>query len=433
MTLVLLIALCLLMEGLFTGAEMVLVSADRHKLTDGLRRGERGAATALALLEHPDRALATTLTGTNIFVVLSTVLTTSHFLPRYGDRAAWIAVGVITPLVILFGEVVPKSFAQPRADRLVGPAARFIWFAQGALYPLVSVAAFFARVLSRPFGGVPPLHGMVTREELRIILQMSRSGSDVEAHERTMVRRVFHFGEKKVADIFRPLVHVVALPEEGTCRDAAALASQSGYSRYPVYRERIDHVVGFLHVIDIMGQPPDSPVRPLMRKALCVPELMPIDELMRNFQEGGTSFAVVVDEHGGVTGIVTAEDVVEEVVGEIEDEYDRGMEYYKKIASDVFLVPGKMEAGRFEEEIGISLPAGDYSTLGGMLISLAGRIPAAGETFVVPGAEFTVVSASERAVKEVRVRLAGRLAGGSFAEEEEGEEGLGWEPWEGSD
>src|SRR4030067_2339099 len=104
------------MEGLFTGAEMVLVSADRHKLTDGLRRGERGAATALALLEHPDRALATTLTGTNIFVVLSTVLTTSHFLPRYGDRAAWISVGGITPPVILFGEGRPKRFEPPRRD-----------------------------------------------------------------------------------------------------------------------------------------------------------------------------------------------------------------------------------------------------------------------------------------------------------------------------
>jgi CBS domain containing-hemolysin-like protein len=272
---------------------------------------------------------------------------------------------------------------------------------------------------------------MVTREELRIILQMSRSGSDVEAHERTMVRRVFHFGEKKVADIFRPLVHVVALPEEGTCRDAAALASLSGYSRYPVYRERIDHVVGFLHVIDIVGQPPDSPVRPLMRKALYVPELMPVDELMRNFQEAGTSFAVVVDEHGGVTGIVTAEDVVEEVVGEIEDEYDRGMEYYKKISTGVFLVPGRMEVGRFAEEMGISLPDGDYSTLGGMLISLAGRIPAAGESFEVPGAEFTVAAASERAVKEVRVRLVGRPAG--VPHEDEDEEGPDMEPWEGSD
>ncbi len=419
------------MEGMFTGAEMVLVSADRHKLMDRSRRGERGAAIALKLLEHPDRALATTLTGTNIFVVLSTVLTTSHFLPRYGDRAAWIAVGVITPLVILFGEVVPKSFAQPRADRLAGPAARFIWFAQGALYPLVSVMAFLARVLSRPFGGVPPLHGMVTREELRLILQMSRSGSDVEAHERAMVRRVFHFGEKKVVDIFRPLVHVVALPEESTCRDVAALASVSGYSRYPVYRDRIDHVVGFLHVIDTVGQPPDAPIRPFMRKALYAPELMPIDELMRKFQGAGTSFAIVVDEYGGVTGIVTAEDVVEEVVGEIEDEYDRGMEYYKKIASGVFLVPGRMEVGRFEEEMGISLPDGDYSTLGGMLTSLAGRIPARGESFEVPGAEFTVTAASERAVKEVRVHITGRPIGIPFAEEEE--EGLGEEPWEGSD
>lgn len=431
MTLILAISFCLLMQALYNAAEIILVSADRYKLADLSRSGGRGAKTALALLEHPDRALATTLTGSNIFVVLGTVLTTSHLLPRYGDKAAWIAVGVITPLVILLGGVVPKSFAQPRADRLASPAARFIWFSEKLLYPLVSLTAFFARVLSRPFGGVPPLHGLITREELRLILHMSRTGSDVEAHERTMVRRVFHFGEKQVGDIFRPLVQVVALPEEATCRDAAVLASMSGYSRYPVYRDRIDHVVGFLHVIDTVGEPPAKSIRLLMRKAVYVPELMPIDELMRKFQEAGTSFAIVVDEYGGVTGIVTAEDIVEEVVGEIEDEYDRGMAYYKKTFSGDFLVPGRMEVTRFEEEMGIALPGGDYSTLGGMLISLAERIPAEGETFSVPGAEFTVTAASERAVKEVRVRVTGRPAGDMSPGEEE--EGLGSEPWEGSD
>ena len=431
MYLLLAISFCLLMQALFNGAEIILVSADRHKLADRSRSGERGAASALELLEHPDRALATTLAGQNIFVVLGTVLTTSHLLPSYGGKAAWIAVGVITPLVILLGGIVPKSFAQPRADRLAVPAARVIRFSERVLYPIVSVTAFFARILSRPFGGVAPLYGIVTREELRLILQMSRSGTDLEAHERTMVRRVFHFGEKKVGDIFRPLVHVVALPEEGTCREAAALASSSGYSRYPVYRDRIDHVVGFLHVIDTVGQPADAPIRPLMRKALYVPELMPIDELMRKFQEAGTAFAVVVDEYGGVTGIVTAEDVVEEVVGEIEDEYDRGMEYYRKIPSGEFLVPGRMEVGRFEEEMRVSLPDGDYSTLGGMLTSLAGRIPAEGETFSVPGAEFTVAAASERAVKEVRVRLTGRPAGEPYPEEDG--EGPGSDLWEESD
>ncbi len=431
MELILAIAFCLLMEAVYNAAEIILVSADRHKLADRSRSGERGARTALRLLEHPDRALATTLTGTNIFVVLGTVLTTSHLLPHYGDHAAWIAVGVITPLVILLGGVVPKSFAQPRADSLASPAARFIWFSEKLLYPLVSLTAFLARLLSRPFGGVPPLHGMITREELRLILHMSRSGSDVEAHERTMVRRVFHFGEKQVADIFRPLVHVVALPEEAICRDAAVLASTSGYSRYPVYRDRIDHVVGFLHMIDTVGESPDAPIRPLMRKALYVPELMPIDELMRRFQEAGTAFAIVVDEFGGVTGIVTAEDVVEEVVGEIEDEYDRGMEYYKKTPSGDLLVPGRMEIGRFEEETGIPLPRGDYSTLGGMLISLAERIPSEGESFTVPDAEFTVTIASERAVKEVRVRIAKRHPGDAYPGEDE--EGYGMEPWEGSD
>lgn len=431
MLLVLAIALCLLMDGLFSLAEMALVAADRHKLTERARRGDRGATIALRLLEQPDRALATTLTGTNLCIVLATVLATSHFLPRLGDKAPWVSIGVITPLVMLIGEIVPRSFAQPRADRLAGAAARFVWVARVALYPVVAVASFLARILSRPFGGVPPLHGMVTREELRLILSMSRSGSDVEAHERAMVRRVFHFGETKVADISRPLVHVVALPEDATCRDVAEAAARSGYSRYPVYRDRIDHVVGYLHVIDVVGLRPDEPVLSLMRRALYVPELMPIDELLRKFQEAGVSFAVVVDEYGGVTGIVTAEDVVEEVVGEIEDEYEPAMEYYKKIAPNEFLVLGRMEVGRFEEEIGVTLPEGDYSTVGGMLISMAERIPAAGESFSVRGAVFTVVNATERAVKEVRVRLGPPEGEGDSSEE--GGEGPGEEVWEGAD
>ncbi len=423
MELVLAVAFCLLMEGLFTGSEMVLVSADRHKLTERARRGDRAAQIALDLLSRPDRTLATTLTGTDLFVVLNTVITASYFLPLLGVHAQWVTVGVITPLVILFGEIVPKSFARSRADALAGGAARFVKFASLALYPLVAVVSFLGRVLSRPFGGVPPLHDAVTREELRLILQMSRGGSDVEAHERAMVRRAFTFGETKVADIHRPLAQVAALPEGAACRDAALLASRSGYTRYPVYRERVDQVVGFLHVLDVVGQAPDAPIVPLLRKALFVPEAMPIDELMRTFREAGTSFAVVVDEYGGVTGIVTAEDVVEEVVGEIEDEYDRRMEYYKKIAPDEFLVPGRMETGRFEEEVRVRLPEGDYSTVGGMLIDQAGRIPAAGETFDLPGASFTVEKASDRAVVEVRVRLAPR---GEVPPGEDVEDG----PWE---
>jgi CBS domain containing-hemolysin-like protein len=414
------IAFCLLMEGLFTGAEMALVSADPHKLTEKARSGDRGAQIALELLEKPERTISTTLTGTNLFVVLSTIIATSHFLPGFGSRAELMAVVTITPLVILFGEIVPKSFVQPRADAMAGGAARFVRYAGVALYPVVSVASFLARLLSRPFGGVPPIRGMVTREELRLVLQ-TRSESDVEPHERVMVRRAFRFSEKKVSDIFRPLAQVVALPEDATCREAAELASRSGYSRYPVYRERIDRVVGYLHVLDAVGHPPESPIAPLMRKAFFVPELMPIDELMRSLQAEKTPFAMAVDEFGGVTGIVTAEDVVEEIVGEIEDEYDRRTEYLKKISPSEFIVRGSMEIRRFEEEVGVPLPPGDYSTVGGMLISLAEKIPSIGDSFSIPGAEFTVVNATDRAVKEIRVALKSEAKAEKIGEKE-GEE-----------
>lgn len=404
MGIVLLVAFCLLMEALFTASEMVLVSADRSKLNERSRRGDRGADLAIALLTKPERALAITLTATNVFVVLSSVVVTSRLLPRFGEYASLVAVLLVTPLVIVLGEVVPKTFVRPRADRLVSAAAQIVSIGEISLYPLVAAVSWAARTLSAPFGGIPPMRVLVTREELSLLLQASRgSGSDVEPHERMMVRRAFHFGEKRVADVFRPLAQVVALPENATCRDAALLSDRSGFSRYPVFRERVDQVVGYLHVLDVAGIDPGAPVAPLLRKPLFVPELMPLDELLRVCRDARTSFAVVVDEFGGVTGIVTAEDVVEEVVGEIEDEYDRRMEYYTKVSEAEFLVPGRMEVGRFAEEIGVRLPEGDYATVGGFLTDLAGRIPAAGETFEVAGAVLAVTSASERAVLEVRV------------------------------
>ena len=400
-----LIALCLLGQGLYEGAEMVLVSADRHRLKERALRGERGPKLALSMLARPDRVLATTLTTTNLFIVLGSVLATSRLLPSFGEYAEWIAVGVYTPLVIILGQVVPKSFARQRADRLVSAAARVIRFAQVLLYPLVTAGSFVARVISMPFGGVPPLRVLVTREELVLMLRMTHGGgSDVEAHERVMVRRVFHFGETRVFDVYRPLPQVAALPESASCGDAALAAAKSGYSRYPVYRDRVDQVVGYLHVLDVAGSPPEASVLPFLRKALYVPELMPLDELLRAFREARTSFAVVVDEFGGVSGIVTAEDVVEEVVGEIEDEYDRRMEYYTKVSDDEYIVPGRMEIGRFTEESGIRLAEGEYTTVGGFLTSVAGRIPAAGESFDVPGASLRAERVSERAVLEVRVR-----------------------------
>jgi CBS domain containing-hemolysin-like protein len=326
-------------------------------------------------------------------------------LDTMGHNASLVAIAIITPLVILLGEIVPKSFAVPRADRLVGSAARLIRFAGYALYPIVALVSVLGRLLAKPFGGGQPIHGAVTREELRLILKMSRAGSDVEPHERAMVRRVFHFGELNVSDICRTLPQVAALPEDATCRDAAMLAARSGYSRYPVYRGRVDQVVGFLHVLDTVGKAPGAPVLPLLRKALFVPELMHVDELMGAFRKAATSFAVVVDEFGGVTGIVTAEDVVEEVVGEIEDEYDRGRESIRKVGEGIFLASAKTELPRIEEAVGIRLPRGDYATLGGLLIAVAGRIPSSGETYPVAGAQLTVVRASDRAVMQVRIRI----------------------------
>jgi CBS domain containing-hemolysin-like protein len=412
-SLVLLITVCLLFEGLYTGSEMVIVAADRNRLHERARRGEKGAASALALLERPEKAIAVCLTGTNFFVVLSSVAVTSTLLPAFGDGASWIAAAVVTPLVVLFGEILPKSVAVTRADRLVVPATRLVRATRWILFPVVEPAFLLGQGVARLFGGgTEGGGGSPDREELRLLLQASREDTDMAPEERVMVRRVFRFGERRVRDIYRPLAEVAAIPAGVTCREAAREAARHGYSRYPVYRDRPDRVTGFLHVLDVVGQPPDSSIQPLVRKCLFVPEVMPVDDLMRRFRTAGTSFASVVDEFGGVSGIVTAEDVVEEVVGEIEDEYDEEVDYHGKAGEREFTVPGRLDVVRLEEMTGLSLPKGEYASVGGMVTALAERIPSEGESFEAGGALFTVVRATERAVKQVRVRLPEPGAGG---------------------
>src|SRR3990172_3001268 len=176
MEIVLLVAFCLLMEALFTGSEMALVSADRHKLTERSRRGDRGAKRALDFLAKPERALAITLTATNVFVVFSSVVVPSRLLPRFGEYAPLVAVLLVTPLVIVLGEVVPKTFVRPRADRLVSAAGRIVRMGEIFLYPLVAAVSWAARTLSAPFGGIPPVRALVTREELALLLPASRGG-----------------------------------------------------------------------------------------------------------------------------------------------------------------------------------------------------------------------------------------------------------------
>ncbi|RMG57500.1 MAG: HlyC/CorC family transporter [Deltaproteobacteria bacterium] len=407
-----LIVFCLLMEGLFTGSEIAVISVDRGYLKEMAASGRRFAKIGLEMLEKPERIFATSLTGTDLFVVANTIIFTTFFLERLESYAEIVSIAVLTPLVLIFGEIIPKSVFQTYSKRLA-PFA--IYFLHGASYVLAPAVAFLStasRVFLRVFRVDVPARLGITREELIMMATQYSPGEDVEEHEQKMVGRVFEYSEKKVRDVMVPLVDVVAFEETTPISEVIDVASVRGFTRYPIFRERIYNITGFVNVLDAFSvDSVDLPVSVIKRKPYFVPETMMIDELLEEMKREGQWLAIAVDEFGGVTGIITVEDILEEVVGEIEDEYDRGRVFYTEEGDGTLLISGRMEVEDLEELFDLEFPRGDYTTVAGYIIGKAGRIPQEGEIIEEGELLFEVVRATEKTVDLVRVKRREDVAG----------------------
>jgi CBS domain containing-hemolysin-like protein len=220
-----------------------------------------------------------------------------------------------------------------------------------------------------------------------------------------MINRIFDFTKTRVKEGMVPLIEVKALDEENTVGDAINLIASQGHSRIPVYRERVDNIIGVVNSFDLFTAPrTEEKLGKLIRSCFYVPESKPIDELLLEFQRSGNHIAVVVDEYGGAVGIITIDDILEEIVGEIRDEYDTEEEMIVHLKNDQFLINGRMEIDQINERLGLNLPRGSYETLGGFLLELFGHIPSQGERVQYQNLTFTVLRASDRLIREVRVK-----------------------------
>lgn len=407
---VILIVLFLFIEGLFTGSEIAIISTDRSFLKEEAAKGKRYAQMALEKLERPERVFATSLTGTDMSVVANTILVTTFFISRYGKYGEVLSVLFLTPLVAIFGEILPKSIFQAYARKLVPFATYFLHFFSYIFAPIVWLVSSLSEFFLKVFRVDVPAKLGVTRDELIHMATEYRRGEDVEELEQKMVGRVFAYSEKKVKDVMVPLVDVVCFSEDTPIRDAVQVASVRGFSRYPLFSGRIDNVTGFINVLDAFTvRSVDLPVSKITRKALFVPEAAPIDELLETLKKESMPMGIVVDEHGGVTGIITIEDILEEVVGEIEDEFDRAKFYSRKEAEGVYVVSGKAPIAVVENLLKVEFGRGDFQTISGYIMEKCGCIPPAGEIIEEAGVEIKVVGTSEKTIDLVRVR---RIDGG---------------------
>ena len=403
----LIIALCLLLEGFFSGSEIGVVSADQIKLRHKAAKGSKGARLALKMLERPEWLLSTTLVGTNISVVTNTTMVTALMIHLFGDYGSWLAILLAAPLIWIFGEIVPKSVFQQRADSLTPVVIFALRFFSYLFYPILLVFSLITRLLARLAGG-GQRNPFTLREEIVTMLQMPAvSRGDIQPVEQSMIRRMFDFSETRVQEVMRPLIEVVAVEKGISCGEAREISARESHVRLPVYDERVDRIVGILHTLDLLDVDPERPITGFVRPAYYVPASKGIKDLMLELRKAGTVVAVVVDEFGGAEGIVTMEDIMEEVVEELEDEYDRDAreeQWIRRLGERDFLVSARIELDELCEKLGIELPRGDYATLSGLLLAKLHRVPPEGSEIRENGISLRVHRSTAQAVQEVRVR-----------------------------
>jgi CBS domain containing-hemolysin-like protein len=400
------ILIFLLWEGFLSGSEMAMVAADRKKLARFAHSGPRSARLTFRILQEPSWFLSATLVGSNLAEVANAALVTALLVSHFGATGDFLAFLLLTPLILVFGEILPKTLFQQKADRWILKIVPIIYVVSYILYPVVWVMSKATTAFLRILGQEGEVRPFVTREELQLLLQTESGPSDMKPHEKTMIHRIFRFADTKVKEAMIPLVEVVALDENSTVGEAIASVRQENYSRYPVFQERIDNVIGVIHSFDLLlASNREQPIRPYVRPISFFPETKPIDELLLDLQRKQEALAAVVDEYGGAVGIVTVEDILEEVVGEIEDEYDTAQPLFRRVGPKAFLINARMEVDHINEILRLGLPKGDYETLGGLVLNRLGRVPLTGESFRYRKMLFEVKKANDRAVGEVLISL----------------------------
>ena len=396
---------CLIATMFFSAAEMAFIAADRLRLRHLAEEGSATAARYLEAFRHPERSLSTAMMGVTIAHIIAASVATWALLDRLGHLAPILVTLVLTPVMLVFGEIIPKAVAREWATVLILRLYRPLTWASALLAPFVAVAHAVVSAVLRPFGaGRADTRQFVSREELKALLQLEPGEADVTTQEAEMIDKIFDLGETTVREVMVPLVEVALLSEDASPDDAIRLIQQRGFSRIPIYRERETNVVGVVAAMDLLSRGAEvRTIAALMRQPYFVPETKRIDDLLREMQRHRIHLAVVVDEYGGSTGIVTLEDIVEEIVGEIQDEHDRTPASVDRLPDGSYLVAARMNIDELNEALDWTLPKQDYETVAGLVLATLGRIPRAGEQVPVPGYTITVMEADARRVGTVKI------------------------------
>ncbi|MBU0687391.1 MAG: hemolysin family protein [Candidatus Margulisbacteria bacterium] len=418
----LLLVVLILLSGFMSASETALTTVSRIKIRKLVDQKVSGAKAIQVLRESPAKMLSTILIANNLVNIWASVLAASIVI-RYFEGRGWanlsfavgIATGFMTFFLLVFGEITPKTIAIRRAQKVAllvsGPILVLQWILQPVAWLLTSIC----RPLVYSLGGRAPEKGpILTEDEIKMILSVGQKEGVIEEGERRMISSIFEFGDTTVREVMTPRPDVHCVEKGAGIEKAIEVVKKEGHSRIPVYEGNLDNVVGLIFAKDLLGAEKDRELKDYMRPVIFIPESKKIDDLLHQMQAARTHMAIAVDEFGTTSGIVTLEDLIEEIVGEIHDEFEKGEKDYEKLGKSIYLVKGSTTISDLNDLMGISLPEKEkeYDTIGGFVFGELGKVPAVGDIV-----RFEDVLISVERVHRRRITLVKVTKGGADADE----------------
>ena len=407
------ITVCIIFIALLSSSEVAFISLNRIRLRHLVETGNKNAAIAQKIRDEHDRLFSAVILSGNLFTILATSVGTAVAISLLGkDIGIIIATVAMTVLTVIFGELAPKTFAVTHAESISLAFARPIEVYIKAISPLVWLFNKTSNAIIRIFGGeVKPTPQLLTEEEMKSMIKIGEEEGAIEKEEKEMLHNIFAFGDKKVTEAMVPRTEIVAIPEDAAVSDLLSLVSEEGYSRYPVIKETVDNITGLIYVKDIVRKmatedvPSSAPIKDFIRDAYYIPESKMVTALLDEMQKNKFQISVVVDEHGGTAGLITLEDIMEEIVGSLQDEFEalEAETEVEVLDENTFVVSGTTGIDEINELVGVELDDEEFHTIGGFIFGLFGHLPKVGEQLRYHTLRFLILEMEGKKIEKVKI------------------------------
>lgn len=404
---ILLLIVLLVLSGFFSGSEIAFVVSNKIKLEIKARKNKLAAKEALYFANNPQMFFSTILISNNVvniaFASIFTITIGQAF--QLSDFSILILSSVI---ILLIGELLPKYFARETADSVVLVSSIPIKMITLIIYPLIKFTASLSSFLTKTTNvKEEKISHLFEREDMQVLIDEGSLASGKPDDTYDIANKIIDLGEQKIYEIITPRTEIVAIDIESSMEEVLHLFIESGYSKIPVYEENIDNIKGVIYAYDMFKNPKD--LKSIIRQVLYVPDTKKSLEMLNELLAKRVSIAVVIDEFGGTAGIVTTEDIIEEMLGEIMDEHDIEEDTLRKIDNNTFIVSGKVEVDLINEEYGLKIPIGDYATVAGYITSSIGRIPVKGESFTINHFKISILRSDKNKIDLVKIIIMHEL------------------------